>query len=135
MVCEGVFEAIPKLRVVLTEGGVTWVVSLRWGLDAAWSLLRESVPNLERRPSEVIHERVWFTTQPIEEPDDPNEFVQALEQGQLADRLLFATDYPHWDFDSPTQTLPRTVSKDLRARIFAGTACDLYRLPLEGRAA
>jgi uncharacterized protein len=135
MVCEGVFDAIPQLKVVLTEGGVTWVVSLRWALDAAWSLLAESAPSLARRPSEVIHEHVWFTTQPIEEPDDPAHFVQALEHGQLDDRLLFATDYPHWDFDSPTQTLPRTVSKELRARILGGTASELYRLPLESRAA
>jgi predicted TIM-barrel fold metal-dependent hydrolase len=133
MVCEGLFEAVPSLRVVLTEGGVTWAIALRWGLDSAWELLREEVPHVERRPSELIHEHVWFTTQPIEEPDVPGQFTQALEHGALADRLLFATDYPHWDFDSPTQSLPRSVPKDMRARIMAGTACDLYRLPLESR--
>jgi uncharacterized protein len=133
MVCEGLFDAVPDLKVVLTEGGVTWMIALRWALDSAWELLGDEVPHLDRRPSEVIHEHVWFTTQPIEEPDDAQQFVQALEHGELADRIVFATDYPHWDFDSPTQALPRSVPKDLRAQILAGTACDLYRLPLENR--
>ena len=122
---------MPDLRVVLTEGGVTWAIALRWSLDSAWELLRDEIPRAERRPSEVIHEHVWFTTQPIEEPDDPAQFTHALEHGELADRLLFATDYPHWDFDSPTQSLPRSVPKDVRAQILAGTACELYGLPRE----
>jgi predicted TIM-barrel fold metal-dependent hydrolase len=78
----------------------------------------------------VIREHVWFTTQPIEEPDDPQDFVRMLEHGQLTDRLLFATDYPHWDFDSPAQALPPSVPRDLRRKILAGTACELYGLPL-----
>jgi predicted TIM-barrel fold metal-dependent hydrolase len=133
MVCEGVFEAVPELKVVLTESGVAWSTSLAWALDNGWELLRDEVPHLERKPSEVLREHVWFTTQPIEEPDDPTEFTQMLEHGDLSGRLMFATDYPHWDFDSPSQALPRSVSKELRHEILAGTACKLYGLPLEGR--
>jgi predicted TIM-barrel fold metal-dependent hydrolase len=129
LVCEGAFSAVPDLKVVLTEAGVAWSVSLAWALDGAWELLRDDVAPLDRKPSELIRERVWFTTQPIEEPDDPQDFVRMLEQGELADRLLFATDYPHWDFDSPAQALPASVSKELRAKILAGNACALYGLP------
>lgn len=131
LVCEGVFDAFPDLKLVLTEAGVAWSVSLGWALDSAWEQLRDDVPTLDRRPSEIVAEHVWFTTQPIEEPDDPQQFVQMVEQGNLHDRLLFATDYPHWDFDSPAQALPRSVSKELRAKIFAGNACALYGLPLD----
>ena len=84
---------------------------------------------VDRLPSEYISAQVWFDTQPIEEPDDPAHFMQVIEQAQLQDRLMFATDYPHWDFDSPTQALPREVPKELRKKIFAGTACELYGLP------
>jgi predicted TIM-barrel fold metal-dependent hydrolase len=44
----------------------------------------------------------------------------------MTDRIMFASDYPHWDFDSPAMSLPRAVPKELRARIMAGNACRLY---------
>ena len=128
LVCEGTFEAIPDLRIVLTEGGVAWSAALRWALDEAWSVLRDEVPDLQRAPSEYIRDHVWLTTQPIEEPDDPDDFLRTVEHAQLADRLLFATDYPHWDFDAPSQALPRGLSKETRADILAGNACGLYGL-------
>ena len=133
-VCEGTFDAIPQLRLVLTEAGVAWCPPLLWSLDNAWEMLAEGVPGLERRPSEIFREQVWFTTQPIEEPEDPAEFAQMIRHAGLEDRLLFATDYPHWDFDSPTQALPRTVGDELRHKILAGNACELYGLPLAPRA-
>jgi uncharacterized protein len=131
MVAGGMFEAIPGLRVVLTECGVAWMAALSWSLDAAWELLREDHPRLDRRPSEYIRDHVWFTTQPIEEPDDPQHLVYAIEQARLGDRLLFATDYPHWDFDSPKQALPRAMGPSLRRAILCDNALSLYGLPAE----
>jgi uncharacterized protein len=128
-ICEGTFDAFPDLRLVLTEAGVAWAAPLRWSLDSAWGLLREDSPAIDRRPSEIVREHVWFTTQPIEEPDDERQFGQMIEHAELADRLLFATDYPHWDFDSPTQALPRSLDEEQRHKILAGNACKLYGLP------
>lgn len=128
MICEGLFEAVPEIRLALIEGGVAWVIALRWELDSAWELLREET-SLTRRPSEYIDEHVWFSTQPIEEPGDPKQYLQMIEQGRLGNRLMFATDYPHWDFDSPTQALPRTLPPELRRQIMAGNACAMYELP------
>jgi predicted TIM-barrel fold metal-dependent hydrolase len=129
MVAGGMFEAMPGMRVVLTECGLAWAAALRWSLDAGWDLMREDHPRLERRPSEYVDEHVWFTTQPIEEPPEDQHLIHAIEHANLSDRLLFATDYPHWDFDSPTQALPRAFSKELRRKIMAGNALDLYGLP------
>jgi uncharacterized protein len=134
LVAGGLFEEVPGVRVVMTESGVAWVAALRWSLDAAWKLMRADHPRLERLPSEYIDEHVWFTTQPIEEPEDPQHLMYAIEQANLRDRLLFATDYPHWDFDSPKQALPRVIDKDLRHRIMAGNALDLYGFPRERQA-
>lgn len=130
MVCEGVFAHVPDLKIVLTESGISWAASVRWSLDNAWELLRDELPDLERKPSEYIRDHVWFTTQPIEEPDDPKELVKAFEHARLTDRLVFATDYPHWDFDSPLTALA-DLPKDLRSKILSETACELYGLPLE----
>ena len=46
-----------------------------------------------------------------------------------ATACMFATDYPHWDFDAPKQALPRALGEQLRTAILAGNACALYDLP------
>jgi hypothetical protein len=77
---------------------------------------------------------VWFTTQPIEEPVAPATQAALLAQLQrlgLGDRLMFSSDYPHWDFDNPEAVLGRSISEHLRSRILGATASELYgiRLP------
>jgi predicted TIM-barrel fold metal-dependent hydrolase len=41
--------------------------------------------------------------------------------------LMFSSDYPHWDFDSPTQAFPQ-LRNDVREAIFSTNARDLYDL-------
>ena len=50
----------------------------------------------------------------------------ALGRG-MADRLLFATDYPHWDADEPGY-LRRKLPDDWLPRIFYENAAELYSL-------
>jgi uncharacterized protein len=45
----------------------------------------------------------------------------------MPDRILFASDYPHWDFDSP-RTAPRLFPAALRERIMGLNGCRLYGL-------
>jgi len=128
MIVEGVFEHFPSLQFVLIEGGFAWLPSLMWRLDRAWKLLREEAPHLRRLPSEYIREHVWITTQPMEEPPRPRQFAELLAQLGMNDRLMFATDYPHWDFDAPDEAIPSWLEPELRQRIFAENARTLYRL-------
>ena len=107
--CEGVFQRFPGLKIVIIEGGFAWMAPLMWRLDAAWKLLKSEVPFLDRKPSEIIREHFWVTTQPVEEPHRPHEFAELMAQIAMPDRLMFATDYPHWDFDAPDQAVPRTL--------------------------
>jgi uncharacterized protein len=129
LIVSGVFEAVPNLQTVFIEGGVTWAGPMMWALDAGWSMLREEVAHLTRPPSAYVREHCWFTTQPIEEPDDPRDLALVLELMGVEDRILFATDYPHWDFDSPAQALPRALGDELRTKIRGANAARLYELP------
>ena len=128
LVCEGVFNKFPQLRVVMIEGGSAWLPSLMWRLDKDWRGCRMEVPWLTKPPSEYIRSNVRLTTQPVEEPDDPNHFVQVMEHMGSDEMLLFATDYPHWDFDSPNQAIPRQVPEALRQKIYWQNAVEFYNL-------
>jgi predicted TIM-barrel fold metal-dependent hydrolase len=127
LVFEGVFERFPKLKVALIEGGFAWAPALCWRMDKHWERMRAETPHLKRPPSEYVREHVWFTTQPIEEPDDPQHLADIM--GWIGwDRLMFSTDYPHWDFDHPAQTFKFKMSDAQKAMLFRDNAKALYRL-------
>jgi len=127
MVVEGVFERIPALKLVLIEAGFAWAPPLAWRLDRAWTRLRAETPHLRRLPSEVIRQHVWWTTQPMEEPDPRGHLLDTIEWIGW-DRLLFATDYPHWDYDDPATCLPLKLTDEQCELFFIGNAREVYRL-------
>ncbi|MCZ6634424.1 MAG: amidohydrolase family protein [bacterium] len=128
LVYEGVFEQFPDLKVVLIEGGFGWIPSLMWRLDACYQKLKIELPYLKRLPSEYIRDHFWISTQPVEEPSRPEYFHQMMDQMRMDDKLMFATDYPHWDFDSPDRALPSSLDRDVRKNIMAENARALYGL-------
>jgi predicted TIM-barrel fold metal-dependent hydrolase len=129
LVYEGVFERFPALKIILVEGGWAWLPPLMWRMDQAWQRLRDEVPEVTRPPSDTIRKHFWITTQPVEEPSRPEYFHRLLAQLDMPQRLMFSTDYPHWDFDAPDQALPSGLTPDLKAGIMAGNARALYGLP------
>jgi uncharacterized protein len=127
LILEGVFERVPGLKVVLIEGGLAWAAALGWRLDAQWKKLRRELPILKRAPSEYIRTNVWFTTQPIEEPEPRSQLAEVFDWIGW-DRVLFATDYPHWDYDEPERALPMAMTEDQRRAIFRDNARAVYRV-------
>jgi predicted TIM-barrel fold metal-dependent hydrolase len=126
LIIEGVFERYPELKIVLIEAGFAWIPSLGWRLDQNWKRMRDEVPHLRRAPSEYLREHFWVSTQPMEESEEPDHVVEILEWIGW-DKILFASDYPHWDFDDPFRALPPALSEQRRNEIYAGNAKALYR--------
>jgi len=125
-IAAGVFDRFPRLRIVLAEGGFAWSPSLMWRMDRSYQLFREDLPSLQRLPSEYVREHFWFTTQPIDEPEKPEYFMQTLELLEMNDRFLFATDYPHWDFDAPDRVFPRGVGDELKQMMYHRNALEAF---------
>jgi predicted TIM-barrel fold metal-dependent hydrolase len=108
-------------------------VPYSWWLDNAWTKLRAEVPHLRRRPSEYLREHFWFTTQPLEEaerPEDTESVYRMFEEAGFAERLMFSSDYPHWDFDSPYHSVPESFPVERRRRILGHNASKLFGIPL-----
>ena len=126
LIFEGIFEAFPTLKVVLIEGGFAWLPALMARLDAAWEKLGSEVPEVKRPPSAYIREHCWYTTQPMEEPSQGRFFHQLLAAIDMPERIMFATDYPHWDFDAPDQAFPVRIDKELQEAIMVKNAKQLY---------
>jgi predicted TIM-barrel fold metal-dependent hydrolase len=125
LIVEGVFERWPELKIVLIEAGFAWLPSLGWRLDNAWKKLKHEVPHLTKAPSEYLRQHFWVSTQPMEEPDDPDQVIEVMNWIGM-DRILFASDYPHWDFDDPFLALPPKLTAEQRAMIYSGNAQALY---------
>jgi predicted TIM-barrel fold metal-dependent hydrolase len=124
--CEGVFAKFPRLRVLLLEGGVSWVAPLLWRLDQDWKLLRSEVPHLTEPPSATFYRHVRLTSQPIEEPPDVQQLIDAWELARGAEVVLFSSDYPHWDSDDPFAAIPRQFPETWRRRIYRDNARALF---------
>jgi predicted TIM-barrel fold metal-dependent hydrolase len=130
VIAHGVFEKWPSARFVLIECGVAWIPALLWRLDADYRALRKETPWLKRLPSEYAREHIRVTTQPLEQPRDPKALWPALADIGAEEMLMFASDYPHWDFDDPTLL---RLPAEWREAIVDGNARALYKLPERGR--
>lgn len=128
LISEGVFKKFPALKFVLIEGGVSWLPPLLWRLDKNWKALRVQAPWVDRLPSEIVHEHIMLTTQPIEEPDDIKELHAMLGMFPAEKMLMFSSDFPHWDGDTPDFAL-RNLPMSLREPVMHKIARDLYWLP------
>src|SRR5207248_6751102 len=79
LVLEGTFERFPKLKFLLTEAGVAWLCHTIWRMDKNFKALRATAPWLKRLPSEYVFDHIRLTTQPLEEPDNPDHLLTIFE--------------------------------------------------------
>ena len=87
-------------------------------------------PGLKRLPSEYIRE-MYFTSQPLERSN--MQILQAtMETINAETQLLFASDWPHWDFDPPSSitTIP-FLSEQAKRNILGLNAARVFNLEVK----
>ena len=128
LVIEGVFERWPDLKLVLVESGFTWAPSLMGRLDKHWKTLKSEVPHLKLSPSEYVRRNVWWTSQPMDEPEN-RRYLADIFAWLGWDRIMFSSDYPHWDFDDPSRVILFPASEEQKHAFFTGNAQGVYGKP------
>jgi predicted TIM-barrel fold metal-dependent hydrolase len=126
----GVLARHPQLRVVFLESGIGWV---RWyadRLDEGWESVRtqpgEPEDKTELPPTEYLFSgNCYFSCEP-DEPDLPH-LVRSVGE----DRVVFASDYPHFDCKFPHSVdaiVGAGLGDDLLTKVLRDNPERLYRL-------
>jgi len=132
MVTTGVPVRFPRLKIAFTEAGISWVPFMMWRLDKEYNEMRREVPFLEDRPSRYVRQ-MYFATQPVEEPENPRHLTATIDViGD--DHILFASDWPHHDFDHPRQVFDLPLPLETKRRIMGENALRLFNIPVPTRA-
>jgi len=128
----GLPEKFPELDFVFLEAGLAWVPYMMFRLNKELAMRRSEAPLLEKQPEEYIRESYYFASQPIGEPMNPSHMQDIIDMIG-AESLLFASDYPHWDFDHPSELnkyLREMFSAEDRKRILHGNASEIFDLQI-----
>ncbi len=127
MIGEGVFDRYPRLRVGFMEGGAGWLPFWSERMDEHVEKLAPQMPELKRRPSEIIRSDQVVLTCESEETGLDRVFAANGEN-----TVLYASDYCHWDCHFPYSVKDVIDGKDLSAaekqRLLSGNAIEFFKL-------
>jgi uncharacterized protein len=120
-----VLDRFPKLKYVVLETGCGWVPAWMDRADGKFELFGFTT-RMTRKPSEIFRERCWISTD-VDEASIP---LVAKTIG--ANRMMWATDYPHIDaHKEPLKELHKhiqSLSDEEQDWILGRTATELYEL-------
>jgi hypothetical protein len=133
-VINGLPERFPKLNTLWIESGIAWLAFVTQRLDNEYLMRSSEAPLLKRLPSEYIGE-MFFTSQPMERTN--MKLLEAtMEAINAPTQLVYASDWPHWDFDLPStvwdlpfldETAKRNILGFNAARLFNLEVPEKYR--------
>jgi uncharacterized protein len=131
MISSGVPVRYPDLRIACTEVGISWVPFLMNRMDKEYLERRREIPILEERPSHYM-KKFYYATQPVEEPENLHDLVTLMELYDGEDRTIFASDWPHHDFDHPSKVHQIPFSSEVRRKVFGENALRLFKIDAQG---
>lgn len=125
LVCDGLFDRFPKLKVAIVESGAGYAGYLMDRLDEKFERFGKLAP-IKRRPSEYFRENVWFVMDPSERSID----AQCDLMGE--DQFLWGSDYPHIDSHIHAMDEVRSalsgMTETRRRKVLGGNARMLFHL-------
>ncbi|WP_256290923.1 amidohydrolase family protein [Halobellus inordinatus] len=130
LLVNGTPQKFPDLDFLFLEAGLGWVPYMMYRLNKEVSIRRSEAPLLEKSPEEYIRDQFAFASQPIGEPNNPSDMSDLIDMIGT-ESLVFASDYPHWDFDHPEaldKHLRRHFEADERKQVLHQNAADLLNL-------
>jgi len=102
LIINGIPERFPNLKIVMIEAGLTWIPFIMGRLDSEYLYRPSEAPLLKKKPSEYMR-NFYFTSQPIEILGDEKFMASLFDYIDAENQLLYASDYPHQDFDLPSR--------------------------------
>ncbi len=125
-IINGIPERFPGLKVLWIESGLAWLPFLMQRLDNEYMMRTSEAPLLKRLPSEYMRD-MYYSSQPMERHRNNRALEVTFEMIDAPNRLLYSSDYPHWDYDVPSTIydLPFLSEQDKRA-ILGGNACRVF---------
>jgi len=123
----GVHIRHPELKVGFMEAGTGWIPWIANRLDKEYVERRREVPLLQERPSRTMR-RFFYGTQPIEEPERRGDVVALFELFDGENTAMFASDWPHHDFDHPQHVFGLPFSPEARRKIMGMNAARFFGL-------
>ncbi len=126
VVAGGVLDRFPKLRVGFLEGDCGWLPWWMHRMDSHYEKLADTVP-AKAKPSEYLKGSQCYVGCEGDEPTIPYVAEMVGE-----DRMVFASDYWHWDGTFPGAVAEMTERKDVSERVkrkvLGENAARLYKL-------
>ncbi len=124
----GVFDAFPRLKVLVLESGGGWIGYWLDRMDAVYghTFIGDRVP-LQHLPSDYFRERVWISCDPDER------MIPALAERYGVERFLWASDFPHADHTPEyvhdlNELVASFPTPEARAQFVGGNARALFQL-------
>lgn len=128
LIAEGVFEAIPELRIVFADGAFDLLTPLLWRLDKDWRGTRPEIPWVEKLPSLYARDQVRFISRgDLEGPTESEQWQEWAEVSEATKLLMYGSRFPHWDYATPGATA-YGLQSPTRRDMLCDTARGLYRL-------